>query len=89
MTRKMPVDGASQGEPQLRRAATAVDIVDHILDKGIVIDYHARVSIGGIDTLATVDARYVVTSCHTHLDYGEALLTEVLHRGIAGHRSAR
>jgi hypothetical protein len=52
-----------------------VDIIDRVLDKGIVIEYHARVSIGGIDTLVTVDARYVAASFDTHLRYAESLRT--------------
>ena len=52
-----------------REVPTAVDVIDRVLDRGIVIEYNGRVSVGGIDTLIAVDARYVVTSCRTHLDY--------------------
>ena len=89
MTRKRPAQGAPQSGSQPRRAATALDIVDHVLDKGIVIDYRARVSIGGIDTLMTVDARYVVTSCRTQLEYGNALRSQLLHPGIVRPWNAR
>ena len=58
---------------QSRRLPTTVHIIDRVLDKGIVIEYRARISIGGIDTLVAVDARYVVSSLDTFLEYGEPL----------------
>lgn len=60
-------------EWQPHRHPTMLDIIDRVLDKGIVIEYHARISIGGIDTLMTVDARYVASSIETHLRYAEPL----------------
>jgi hypothetical protein len=62
-------------ESQPHRFPTLVDIIDRVLDKGIVIEYHARVLIGGIDTLVTVDGRYIAASFDTHLRYAESLRT--------------
>jgi hypothetical protein len=70
MARQNPV---SAGERQRRRIPTTTDIIDRVLDKGIVIEYHARMCLGGIDTLVAVDARYIVTSFHTYLEYAEPL----------------
>src|SRR3981189_2041467 len=49
-----------------------IDVLDHILDKGIVIDAWVRVSLVGID-LITVEARIVVASIETYLKYSEAV----------------
>ena len=49
-----------------------IDVLDHILDKGIVIDAWVRVSLVGID-LITVEARVVVASIDTYLRYAEAM----------------
>jgi hypothetical protein len=62
-----------RNEPQPHRFPTVVDVIDRVLDKGIVIEYHARVSIGGIDTLMTIDGRYITTSFDTHARYAELL----------------
>lgn len=48
------------------------DILERVLDKGIVIDASVRVSVAGID-LVTLDARVVVTSLETYLHYARAL----------------
>ena len=47
------------------------DVIEIILDKGIVIDAYARVSLMGIE-LVTVDARVVVASVDTYLRFAEA-----------------
>src|SRR5689334_22552926 len=60
-------------DPQIRRAPNAAslyDILDLILDKGIVIDAFVRVSLVGIE-LVTVDARIVIASVDTYLRYAE------------------
>jgi gas vesicle structural protein len=49
-----------------------IDVLDRVLDKGIVIDGWARVSVAGID-LMTVDGWVVVASIHTYLQYAESL----------------
>src|SRR3989442_422762 len=54
------------------RASGLVDVLDRVLDKGIVIDAWVRVSLVGID-LITVEARVVVASIETYLKYSEAV----------------
>jgi hypothetical protein len=49
-----------------------IDVLDRILDKGIVIDAWVRISLVGID-LITVEARVVVASIDTYLKYAEAV----------------
>jgi hypothetical protein len=49
-----------------------IDVLDRVLDKGIVIDAWIRVSLVGID-LITVEARVVVASIDTYLKYSEAV----------------
>jgi hypothetical protein len=59
----------------LQRGATntsIIDVLDHILDKGIVIDAWVRVALVGID-LITVEARVVVASIETYLNWADAL----------------
>ena len=58
------------------------DVVEILLDKGIVIDAYARVSLMGIELL-TVDARVVVASVDTYLRFAEATnrLELELHNG--------
>lgn len=47
------------------------DVVELILDKGLVIDLYVRVSLVGIEIL-TIDARIVVASVDTYLRFAEA-----------------
>ena len=54
------------------RAATTIDILDRVLDKGIVIDGWWRFYIGGLH-LMTVDARVVVASIETYLRHAPVL----------------
>jgi hypothetical protein len=63
----MPVERASGG-------TSLIDVLDRVLDKGIVIDAWVRVSLVGID-LITVEARVVVASIDTYLKYSEAVGT--------------
>jgi hypothetical protein len=48
------------------------DVVDLILDKGLVIDAYVRVSVIGIE-LVTIDARIVIASVDTYLRFAEAV----------------
>ena len=48
------------------------DVIDIILDKGLVIDAYVRVSLVGIELL-TVDARIVIASVDTYLRFAEAV----------------
>src|SRR5688572_3636784 len=61
----MAVERASGGN-------SLIDVLDRVLDKGIVIDAWVRVSLVGID-LITVEARVVVASIETYLKYSEAV----------------
>ncbi|MCY2931189.1 MAG: gas vesicle structural protein GvpA [Planctomycetota bacterium] len=53
-------------------SSSLVEVVDRILDKGIVIDAWARVSLVGIELLA-VEARVVASGIETFLKYAEAV----------------
>jgi gas vesicle structural protein len=52
--------------------ASLIDVLDRVLDKGIVIDAYVRVSLVGID-LVSVEARIVVASVETYLRFAEAI----------------
>jgi gas vesicle structural protein len=52
-------------------SGTLAEVVDLILDKGLVIDAYVRVSLIGIELL-TVDVRVVVASVDTYLHFAEA-----------------
>ncbi|WP_207619194.1 gas vesicle protein GvpJ [Nocardioides sp. IC4_145] len=62
-----------QGGGYLERPAPSglADVVEMILDKGIVIDAYVRVSLVGIELL-TIDARIVIASVDTYLRFAEA-----------------
>jgi len=51
---------------------TLVEVIDRILDKGVVIDAWVRVSLVGIEIL-TLEARVTVASVETFLRYAEAV----------------
>jgi gas vesicle structural protein len=65
--------------------SSLADVIDTILDKGLVIDIYIRVSLVGIELL-TIDARIVVASVDTYLRFAEAVnrldLTETETSGI-------
>ena len=68
---------APQGTNQnyLTRAPGAsglAEVLDLILDKGLVIDAYVRVSLVGIEVL-TIDARIVIASVDTYLRFAEAV----------------
>jgi hypothetical protein len=48
------------------------DVIDTILDKGLVLDAYVRVSLVGIELL-TIDARVVIASVDTYLRFAEAV----------------
>src|SRR4051812_4354882 len=54
------------------RPSSLADVLDLILDKGIVIDAYVRVSLVGIELL-TIDARIVIASVDTYLRFAEAV----------------
>jgi gas vesicle structural protein len=61
----MPVERTTGG-------TSLIDVLDRVLDKGIVIDAWVRVSLVGID-LITVEARVVVASIDTYIKYSDAV----------------
>ena len=52
--------------------SSLADVVDLILDKGLVIDAYVRVAVIGIE-LVTIDARIVIASVDTYLRFAEAV----------------
>jgi hypothetical protein len=55
------------------RNPTAADVIDRVLDKGIVVDVLVRrVSLSGIDLPVTVHAGFIVTSIDTYLERVDA-----------------
>lgn len=69
----MSVTSQRRGGGYLERPAPSglADVVEVILDKGIVIDAYVRVSLVGIELL-TIDARIVIASVDTYLRFAEA-----------------
>jgi len=53
-------------------SSSLAEVVDRILDKGVVIDVWAKVSLVGIELLA-IEARVVIASVETYLKYAEAI----------------
>jgi hypothetical protein len=64
--------GAGGGYVQRSNSSGLYEILDLILDKGLVIDVFLRVSLVGIELL-TVDARIVIASVDTYLRFAEAV----------------
>src|SRR3954466_12369368 len=81
------------------RPSGLADVLEIILDKGIVIDAYVRVSLVGIELL-TIDARIVIASVDTYLRFAEAtnrldlyekggkdlpeLVNDLQHKGASG-----
>src|SRR5256714_2270166 len=68
---------ATQGTARnyLQRAPSPsglADVIDLILDKGLVIDAYVRIAVIGIE-LVTIDARIVIASVDTYLRFAEAV----------------
>ena len=53
-------------------SSSLVEVVDRILDKGVVVDAWVRLSLVGIELLA-VEARVVIASVETYLKYAHAI----------------
>jgi len=53
-------------------SSSLAEVIDRILDRGIVIDAWVRVSLVGIELLA-IEARIVIASVETYLKYAEAV----------------
>ena len=69
MTTAMQPGGGNSARPSPSGLA---DVIDTILDKGLVIDAYVRLSLVGIE-LITVDARVVIASVDTYLRFAEAV----------------
>ena len=65
----MPVGPSVNRAP---RPSGLADVLDLVLDKGIVIDAYLRVAVVGIELL-TLDARVVIASVDTYLRFAEAV----------------
>jgi gas vesicle structural protein len=78
----MPIERTAPG-------ANLIDILDRVLDKGVVIDAWLRVSLVGIE-LVTIEARIVVASLATYLQYsdvvGQASIASNPSSSIVWHR---
>jgi gas vesicle structural protein len=61
-----------RGYVERPRPSGLADVIDVILDKGLVIDAYVRVSLVGIELL-TIDARIVIASVDTYLRFAEAV----------------
>jgi hypothetical protein len=61
----MPIERTAPG-------ANLIDILDRVLDKGVVIDAWLRVSLAGIE-LVTIEARVVVASLATYFQYSDVV----------------
>jgi gas vesicle structural protein len=60
------------GAVERRQESTLGDVVSTVLDKGVVVDVFARVSLVGIELLR-VDARVVIASVDTYLRFADAV----------------
>src|SRR5437763_6806991 len=90
----MAVAASGTASNYLQRAPSPsglADVVDLILDKGLVIDAYVRVAVIGIE-LVTVDARIVIASVDTYLRFAEAVnrldLTQTETQGLAELRGS-
>jgi gas vesicle structural protein len=66
------VSTPSSGYIDRPRPSGLADVIEVILDKGLVIDAYVRVSLIGIEIL-TIDARIVIASVDTYLRFAEAV----------------
>ncbi|OBJ80344.1 gas vesicle protein GvpJ [Mycobacterium colombiense] len=69
MTTALPPAGGSASGPS---SSGLADVIDTILDKGLVIDAYARLSLVGIE-IVSIDARVVVASVDTYLRFAQAV----------------
>ncbi|RFS83835.1 gas vesicle structural protein GvpA [Actinomadura spongiicola] len=81
-----PVAQQTSGSNYVQRGGSGsslADVVDLILEKGLVIDLYARVSLVGIEIL-TVDVRIVIASVDTYLRFAEAVnRLDIAHDGTS------
>ena len=69
MTSAVQAAGAAPGPDS---SSSLADVIETVLDKGLVIDAHVGVGVVGIQIL-TIDARIVVASVDTYLRFAEAV----------------
>jgi hypothetical protein len=69
MTTAVQPAGGAAGGPS---SSSLADVIDTILDKGLVLDAYVRVSLVGIEIL-TIDARVVIASVDTYLRFADAV----------------
>jgi gas vesicle structural protein len=67
-----PVSGMGGAAAPGPSASDLADVIETILDKGLVIDAHVSVAVVGI-RLLTIDARVVIASVDTYLRFAEAV----------------
>ena len=72
MTSIEPAGGGGGGTMARPNSSGLADVIDTILDKGLVIDAFVRVSLVGIE-IVTIDARIVVASVDTYLRFAQAV----------------
>src|SRR5947208_16649636 len=89
---RRPVQGTASNYLQRAPSPSGLaDVVDLILDKGLVIDAYVRVAVIGIE-LVTIDARIVIASADTYLRFAEAVnrldLTQTEAQGLAELRGS-
>ncbi|HEU5030533.1 MAG TPA: gas vesicle protein GvpJ [Spirillospora sp.] len=82
-----PIAQQTSGTSTVQRggggSSSLADVVDLILEKGLVIDIYARVSLVGIEIL-TVDVRIVVASVDTYLRFAKAVnRLDIAHDGTS------
>src|ERR671931_2877292 len=68
----MAIASTPRGYLERPRPSGLADVIDVILDKGIVIDAYVRVALIGIEVI-TIDARIVIASVDTYLRFAEAV----------------
>jgi gas vesicle structural protein len=68
----MSIATTPRGYIERPRPSGLADVIDVILDKGLVIDAYVRVALIGIEIL-TIDARIVIASVDTYLRFAEAV----------------
>ncbi|KHK96534.1 gas vesicle protein [Microbacterium mangrovi] len=71
MTTQSQSRGSRGGYLERPAPSSLADVIEIILDKGLVIDAYVRVSLVGIEVL-TIDARIVIASVDTYLRFAEA-----------------
>jgi gas vesicle structural protein len=75
--------GTTMAVQQALDGPSLIDVLDRVLDKGIVIDSWARVSLVGIDMI-TIESRVMVASFDTYLSYSEPLRHLPIVAGLRG-----